>query len=219
MINIAQLINPPYLQIAFDEPNIDKVINIIETLPNDDRITIEAGTPLIKRYGTDTIQEIRDVKPDSFIVADLKTLDTGALETEIAFNGGADAIVVSGLAPVPTIDNVISAAREMDIYSIIDTLNVVNPIQTLLNIENSPDIIELHRGIDIENTSHSWGNINEIKILFSDILVAVAGGVQVNNVKTAMNSGADIIVAGRAITAMPEPGNMAKIFLDELYKR
>ena len=219
MIKIAQLINRPYLQIAFDEPNIDKVVNIIETLPNDDRIIIEAGTPLIKRYGTDAIQEIRDVKPDSFIVADLKTLDTGALETEIAFNGGADAIVVSGLAPVPTIDNVISTAREMDIYSIIDTLNVPDSRQILWNIENPPDVIELHRGIDIEDTSHSWRDITGIKEQFNDILTAVAGGVQVNNVKTAMNSGADIIVVGRAITAIAEPGNMAKIFLDELCKR
>ena len=216
-INIKQLQNPPYLQVALDTPDINKVFNVIKSLPNNEHIILECGTPLIKRYGIGIIKQIRDViQKNKFIVADLKTLDTGALEVQIAADGGADAIVVSGLAPIATIDNVISGAENRGIYSIIDTLNIDNPIPMLTELEFMPNIVELHRAIDVEETEYQWGSIPEIKELNNRTLIAVAGGVQVSNISAAITAGTDILVVGRAITGSNDVNGVTKEFLDQL---
>ncbi|MEK7482539.1 MAG: hypothetical protein AAB620_01980 [Patescibacteria group bacterium] len=42
--------NTKYLQIAFNR-SLDEVKEMVFLLPADERIIIEAGTPLVKRYG------------------------------------------------------------------------------------------------------------------------------------------------------------------------
>ncbi len=48
-----------YLQIALNG-SLDEAYRIISQLPKSNRIILEAGTPLIKRYGADGIRNIRD---------------------------------------------------------------------------------------------------------------------------------------------------------------
>lgn len=211
-------INTPSLQIALDTPDVYHVKNILNDLPDDDRIIIEAGTPLIKRYGLDIIEYIQSFVPEStIIVADMKTLDTGALETQIVEESGADAIVVAGLAPIETINNVISAARDHGICSIIDTINIANPLPMLNSLEELPDVVELHRAIDQEHYTHGWGFIPTIKRIHSGLFIATAGGIQIDNVHEAIEFGADIVVVGRGITSTTGPGAaMIQEFLDRL---
>ncbi|HEQ78191.1 MAG TPA: bifunctional 5,6,7,8-tetrahydromethanopterin hydro-lyase/3-hexulose-6-phosphate synthase, partial [Euryarchaeota archaeon] len=95
---VPRLWRPPYLQIALDVPNIDNARDVIKNIPKNDRIILEAGTPLLKRYGTKVISELREVAKDSLFVADLKTLDVGKIEVDLAYDETADAVVVSGLA-------------------------------------------------------------------------------------------------------------------------
>lgn len=47
-----------YLQIALNS-TLDEAQKIITQLPASDRIIIEAGTPLLKRYGSDAIRQVR----------------------------------------------------------------------------------------------------------------------------------------------------------------
>ncbi len=104
------------------------VERVLTQVPANDHVLIEAGTPLIKQFGLNVISEIRKIRPDSFIIADLKTLDTGNLEARMAANASADAVVVSGLAPVSTIEKFILEAKKTGIYSVIDMLNVEDPV-------------------------------------------------------------------------------------------
>jgi len=48
---VPRLWRPPYLQISLDNPDLETSKRIIEQLPGSDRIILEVGTPLIKRYG------------------------------------------------------------------------------------------------------------------------------------------------------------------------
>ena len=203
-----------FLQIAIDTNDYEEMINIVSCIPDDNRIIIEAGTPLIKQYGIDIIKSIKDVVPGAFVVADLKTLDTGAFEVQIAKSGTANAIVVSGLAPIQTIDNVISAAQENGLWSIIDTLNVSDPVSMLKELKTFPNIVEIHRAIDAEATEYQWSIIPEIKSLSTIILIAVAGGVQLDNIKEAED--VDIFVVGRSITAAEDIEGTIKAFLKEI---
>lgn len=216
---VPRLWDPPYLQVALDIVDMGKLRSVLTALPENDHLIIEAGTPLIKKFGLQVINEIRAIKPNAFIVADMKILDTGNLEARMAADSSADAVVMSGLAPSSTIEKAIIEAKKTGIYSVIDMLNVEDPVGLIAGLKVKPDVVELHRAIDAEHTSHAWGNIGAIKkAAGGKLLVATAGGIRVPVVKDALKTGADILVVGRAITASKDVRHAAEEFLEQLNK-
>ena len=217
---VHRLWDPPYLQVAMDLVDMKSVERVLRNVPENDHVLIEAGTPLIKQFGLSVIGEIRKYRPEAFIIADLKTLDTGNLEARMAANASADAVVVSGLAPIATIEKFIIEAKKTGIYSVIDMLNVENPAQLVAELAKRgavPSIVEMHRAIDAEGDEHNWGDIPAIKkAAGGKLLVATAGGIRQHVVKDALKAGADILVVGRAITASKNICNAAEGFLEEL---
>lgn len=200
---VPRLWMAPYLQIALDSPDLESVKKIISQLPKSDRLLLEVGTPLLKRYGTKVIREIRETAQDVFMIADLKTLDVGQVEVDIAFNETADSAVASGLATKSTLDKFIYESKRLSIYSAIDMMNVKEPLEVLKMLDALPDIIILHRGIDEESGGKTrWQIIKEIKEEFKNkkMLIAVAGGITIETAKEALMKGADILIVGRYIT-------------------
>lgn len=216
---VQRLWDPPYLQVALDLVDMNKVHSVLAELPQNDHLIIEAGTPLIKRFGLSIISEIRKVRPNAFIIADMKILDTGNLEARMAADASADAVVISGLAPLPTLEKAIAEAKKTGIYSVVDMLNVPEPLKVIKALKIKPDIVELHRAIDAESSEHAWGDIPALKkAAGGKLLVATAGGIRVDGVKKAFASGADIIVVGRAITASKDVHTAADLFLEQMNK-
>ncbi|HNB03899.1 MAG TPA: bifunctional 5,6,7,8-tetrahydromethanopterin hydro-lyase/3-hexulose-6-phosphate synthase, partial [Methanoregulaceae archaeon] len=214
---VQRLWDPPYLQVALDLVDMNKVSSVLSELPENDHLIIEAGTPLIKKFGLEIIPEIRKFRPNAFIIADMKILDTGNLEARMAADASADAVVISGLAPTSTLEKAIAEAKKTGIYSVIDMLNVPDPVKVIKILKVKPDIVELHRAIDAEDTAHAWGNIPALKKAAGGrLLVATAGGIRVDVVKDAVKAGADIIVVGRAITASKDIHTAADLFLEQL---
>ncbi|MFZ2376897.1 MAG: bifunctional 5,6,7,8-tetrahydromethanopterin hydro-lyase/3-hexulose-6-phosphate synthase [Methanothrix sp.] len=216
---VTRLWDPPYLQVAFDLVDVAEVRRVLSALPESDHILIEVGTPLVKMLGMSVVKEIRAIRPGAFVILDLKTLDTGNLEVRLAADSTADAVVISGLAPKKTIELSINEARKTGIYSIIDMLNVDDPLAVLRGLDVLPDVVELHRAIDMEHSAHSWQNIPEIKALAEEgrrLLVAVAGGIRTDTEGAALAAGADILVVGRAITRSGDIRDMAEQFLTGL---
>ncbi len=200
---VPRLWMPPYLQIALDAPELEAVKKIVSQLPKSDRLLLEVGTPLLKRYGVKVIRDLREMAPDVFIVADMKTLDVGQVEVDIAFNETADAVVVSGLASKATIDKFIYEARRLGIYSYMDMMDVKDPLAVLKGLAEPPDVVILHRGIDEETGGKTrWQIIEESKkaLAGKKILYAVAGGVSIDTAKDALEKGTDILIVGRYIT-------------------
>jgi bifunctional enzyme Fae/Hps len=214
---VPRLWDPPYLQVALDLVDLSRVTSVLKELPENDHLIIEAGTPLVKKFGLSVLSEIRKVKPNAFIIADLKILDTGNLEARMAADATADAVVISGLAPMSTMEKAIVEAKKVGIYSVIDMLNVSNPVKVIQGLKFKPDIVELHRAIDVEETAHAWGDIAALKkAAGGKLLVATAGGIRTNVVKDALKAGADILVVGRAITASKDVNHAADEFLEQL---
>ena len=214
---VPRLWNPPYLQIALDIPDIEKIKKIISELPPSDRIILEAGTPLIKKYGLKIIHDLREITKDIFIVADLKTLDVGQVEVDLAYEETADAVVASGLASQETLDKFIYEAKRLGIYSVIDMMEVADPLQVLKSIKELPEVVILHRGIDEEHGGKTrWELIKEIKETFKDkkLLFAVAGGIDPRTAPLALKNGADILIVGRYITQSKDPKRAAREFLE-----
>jgi bifunctional enzyme Fae/Hps len=178
---------------------------------------LEVGTPLIKRYGTKVINDLRETVKDVFFVADLKTLDVGKVEVDLAYDETADAVVASGLAPAETLDSFIHEAKRLGIYAVVDMLNVDDPVKKLKSVIEFPDVIILHRGIDQETgRSHGLETIPKMREIFKDkkFLIAVAGGIVPESAKEALAKGADIIVVGRYVTQSKDIERAVRDFLE-----
>jgi bifunctional enzyme Fae/Hps len=214
---VPRLWRPPYLQIALDAPSLEGAKRVIEQLPGSDRIILEVGTPLIKRYGTRGINELRQIAKDKFIIADLKTLDVGKVEVDIAYEDTADAVVAAGLAPAETLDATVSESRRLGIYAVIDMLNVEDVLGKLKSIKEFPDIVILHRGIDQESgRSCGLERIKLIRQAFPNkkFLIAVAGGIVPETAKEALEQGADILIVGRYVTQSKDIERSVRDFLE-----
>ena len=214
---VPRLWRPPYLQISLDAPSVENAKKIIAQLPGSDRIIIEVGTPLIKRYGTRVISELRKDAKDTFMVADLKTLDVGKVEADIAYEDTADAVVAAGLAPPETLDAFTHEAKRLGIYAVIDMLNVEDVLGKLQSLKEFPDVVILHRGIDQE-TGRSSGleRIQIIRQAFPNkkYLIAVAGGIVPETAKEALEKGADILIVGRYVTQSKDVERAVRDFLE-----
>lgn len=217
-----KLNNPPYLQLAIDIPDLPVVRDFLSKIMNikSPHLLLELGTPLIKNTGLINLSPVfREFFPNQYLIADLKTLDVGELEVEIAHKAGVNACVVSGLAPISTIRGFIRACNNFSLDSWIDSLGVDFEIlaSKLTDLVQNPDVIIVHRGIDeeIAGTQPTWNNISNFKSL-SSALIAVAGGLSLENISIAKQQDADIFIIGRAIYQSENPEKTINQFLSIL---
>ncbi len=208
---------PPYLQVALDNPDIELVQKVVSRLPKSDRVILEVGTPLVKGCGLEAVRRLRLINESQFIIADLKTLDTGRVEVEEAMRAGADGVVVSGLASGAVLKDFILEAERVGIYPIVDMMAVPDPATLLRKLEMIPRVVILHRGIDQEATARTrWDLVRELKDNFRQLLIAVAGGITPEVIPLALESGVDIIIVGRYITQARDVRRAALEFIREL---
>ena len=234
-IRVPRLWRPPYIQIALDNPEIEAQMKVVQSLPKSDRIIIEIGTPLLKKYGMDAVKKIRELAEEKFLVADLKTLDVGKLEVDFAFDATADAVVASGLASASSIDKFVLEAQRLGIYAFVDTMEVPDPLDKIKQLKQIPDVIIIHRAIDVEQSGEDkspdasqkarWTLVPKLKDLYKDkkfvsgrdrVLIAVAGGIEPDTAKYAIDMGADILIIGRFITSSKDVKNATRLFLNML---
>ena len=208
-----------YLQVALNS-TLSEATEIILKLPNSDRILLEAGTPLIKHYGIEAIRHIKSLRPNSYIVADMKTMDRGETEVLLAKQGGASAVIGLGLAPVETINAFIAACEKYGMDSMIDMMNVEHPIKVLRQLKKLPNVVLLHRGVDEEafnkNKPIPYIQINKVRSSY-DVLISIAGGDTIREVQRAIFNDANIVVVWREFYhATSETGKLAEEFLKQI---
>lgn len=184
-----------YLQLAFND-DAATALRICAALPRDERIIVEAGTPLIKREGMKGIQALR-IAHAGHLVADLKTTDGGAEEVEMAAAAGATAATVMGSCPTETLARFIAACSEWEMDSLIDMLGVADPLHVMRELRTPPTGVVLHLGRDEETTRGKqiqYRHVTRIRSKY-DVAISAAGGVDLGGARTAIFNGANIVVA------------------------
>jgi len=205
-----------YLQIAFNY-DIDQVRRILSTIPFNDRILIEAGTPFIKREGLRGISIISSIWKGG-IVADLKTLDGAVDEVNFVDNSGATAATVLGSAPIETLNLFIDTCEKNKLDSMIDMLGVDEPLKVLLKLKKPPTVVVLQKGRDEESTRGKvikYKHINKIRSKY-DVLISAAGGIDLREARSAIFNGADIVVANIVSPEDPWTGISAETDVKEI---
>ena len=194
-------LDTPILQLALDFINLRRAVKVAKEAVDAGVDWIEAGTPLIKSEGLDSVRTLRKEFPTKTIVADMKTMDAGRLEMETAAKAGADIAVVMGSAPDSTIKECISAGKNYGIKIEVDFLGIADCVERAIDVEEwGADFIGVHTAIDeqmlgndpFERLSKICSKVN--------IPVAVAGGINSETAVDAVNAGAKIIVVGGAIS-------------------
>ncbi len=100
------------LQIALDLLKLEDASRIAEITARTDTHILEAGTPLIESEGIIAVRELKKRLPNKTIFADMKIMDTGYPEMQMASNARADIVQVLGAALDDTIKEAINAGKE-----------------------------------------------------------------------------------------------------------
>ena len=156
---------------------------------------IEAGTPLIKSEGMNAVRQLKVAFPDHVILADMKTIDTGAMEIEMAAKAGADIVILLGTADDSTIRDALRAARKYGVKLMADLISVNEPANRAIQlVDMGIDYINIHAGIDQQMTGHD--PVKEVRKFNVSVPVAVAGGLDAKSAAKAVVSGARIVIVG-----------------------
>ena len=188
------------IQVALDVTEPDRAVRIAEEAVLGGADWIEAGTPLIKSAGMDIIRKLRKAFPNKIILADMKTMDVGAAEVEMAAKSGADVVTVLAAADDSVIKQALQSAKKYGVRIMADLIGHPNPIARTAELETlGIDLINIHVGIDEQMTGGSPLKTLQALATQTNTEIAVAGGLTPDTVREAVTYGADIIIVGSYI--------------------
>ena len=148
----------------------------------------------------DAVREMKKALPGVRIVADMKTVDTGAMELEMAAKAGADIVAMLATSDNATIEDAMRAARKYGVEIMLDLLTVPDPVKRSRELEAlGVDYICVHVGIDQQMTGRD--TIDFLRDIVKEVAtpVAAAGGIDALTGAEAVASGAAIVIVGGSI--------------------
>ncbi|MBI4392355.1 MAG: orotidine 5'-phosphate decarboxylase [Euryarchaeota archaeon] len=189
------------LQVALDLVNLHRALEIGREAVAGGADWVEAGTPLIKSEGLDAVRSLRKEFPSNDIVADMKIMDTGGLETEMAIKAGASVVGVLGVSDDGTIMEAVEAARKYGGKVIVDLIGVKDTPKRAAEAERlGAHLVALHIGVDEQMKGGSPIEMVRDVVKATSLPVAVAGGLTSETVAPLVEAGASVIIVGGAIT-------------------
>ncbi|HHV24472.1 MAG: bifunctional hexulose-6-phosphate synthase/ribonuclease regulator [Methanosarcina sp.] len=191
----------PIIQVALDLLELDRSVEIAKEAIAGGADWIEIGTPLIKSEGMDAIRTMRKAFPDRTILADMKTVDTGAMEVEMAAKAGSDIVIVLGSADDSTLLDALRSAHKYGVRLMADLISAPDPAKRAVELEAlGVDYLNVHIGIDQQMTGKD--PISLLKEISQRVRIqlAVAGGLDANSAVQAVKAGAKIVIVGGNIT-------------------
>ena len=203
----------PQIQIALDLVRLTDALRIAKIAASEGINWIEAGTPLIKSVGMEGVRVLRKRFPSKTVVADMKTLDAGSIESEMAFDAGASVVSISGLAHDSTVRDAVKICAKYDGTLMADLLMSVNPHRRARQLETlGVDIVCVHTGIDAQRAQGSRVKVDQklrriVRAL--DVPVAAAGGINPETAKTLVRAGVSLLIVGNWITGSKSPERAA----------
>ncbi|MGN6409525.1 MAG: 3-hexulose-6-phosphate synthase [Curtobacterium sp.] len=187
------------IQFAIDTLTTEAALDLAaKAAPSVD--VLELGTPLIKSAGLSVITAMKEAHPDKTVFADLKTMDAGQLEADIAFAAGADLVTVLGVAGDSTIRGAVAAAEQHGKGVVVDLIGVDDKAARAREVVAfGAQFVEVHAGLDEQaEEGFTFSTLLEAGEA-SGVPFSIAGGVNASSIAAVQASGAIIAVAGSAI--------------------
>ena len=198
------------LQVAIDLLSTADALTLLNKVA-DQVDVIELGTPLIKQQGLSVVTNVKAAYPNKLVFADMKTMDAGELEADLAFKAGADIMTVLATAGDSTIAGAVKAGKAHGKAVVADMIGVADKPTRLKQLKAlGVSWVELHAGLDEQaQAGYSIDSLlaagREAGMPFS-----VAGGINADRIGGVEAAGATIAVAGAAIYGAKDPAAAAK---------
>ncbi|GAA2157128.1 orotidine 5'-phosphate decarboxylase / HUMPS family protein [Actinomadura napierensis] len=201
-------------QLALDLTDFEKaaeVSTLVEPLVD----VFELGTPLLRRYGVNAIRMFRERFPLTCLVADWKTMDCGQAEAVMAFDAGADGVIVQAAAPRPTIEAACNEALSRGKFVMADSLGIYEVGDLLSRVRGaSLSHVVLHLGKDEQGIGGDISAKHARRVAealaASHIKLALAGGLTAQSIESFQAlENLDVAVIGEAVIRSSRPLEVA----------
>jgi 3-hexulose-6-phosphate synthase/6-phospho-3-hexuloisomerase len=189
----------PVVQLSLDLTSIDEALKVAEIGVRAGVDWLEAGTPLILAEGLHAVRALHERFPDKPVVADLKTMDGGYLETEMMAKAGASMVVVMGVAHQATVRAAVRAARDYGIQVMGDVMAAPDKVACARMLEaNGVDYIIVHTGFDERHEEPGLSPLDELQAITSAVRipVQVVGGLTLDQLPRLPALNAPLVVVG-----------------------
>ena len=205
------------LQISFDLPDLQDALGKAELVkPFCD--TMEIGTTLLYKYGTQAVQEFKKKFPNKSILVDSKILDRGKLNSSIFIKEKADWITVMAGTGKSVIHAVCTTAHEAGTKVMLDLLDATSQGQAALEAKNlGIDALIFHRPHDekdellfLDDWELIHGNTN--------LPIFISAKIKKENVDHIIALKPGGIVIGTSIITAENPANEAEYFYNLVKK-
>lgn len=198
----------PILQVALDFLDLHRALKVAEEAVKGGVDWLEAGTPLIKSEGLDAVRELRKKFPKSTIVADMKIMDVGRMETEAAAKAGANIVCVLAAASDSTIRECVEAGKNYGARIAADLIEIKEGDlqRRAKEVERlGVDYIGVHCPIDEQMKGKDpFARLRKVAQAVK-VPVTCAGGINSETAPRVVKSGAQIVIVGGAITKAQDP--------------
>jgi 3-hexulose-6-phosphate synthase len=196
------------VQISLDVISIPEALETARLAIGSGVDWLEAGTPLIIAEGMNGVRALRAEFPDVPIVADLKTMDGGWLETEIMAKAGATCVVVMERAHPETIKMVVKAGKDLGVKVMGDNLGAKDKVAAAKRLEDlGCDFVIHHIGYDERRGLAAEGKqcpspLDQLREIVASVQVPVqaVGGLSIEQAIRTPEYGAPLVVLGAPLT-------------------
>ena len=198
----------PIVQISLDLTDIKEALETAAMALRAGVDWLEAGTPLILAEGLHGVKKLREAFPHTPIVADLKTMDGGYLETEMMAKAGATHVVVMARAHEETIKCVVQAGKEYNVKVMGDNLGCTDMVAAAKMLEAlGCDYVIHHIGYDERRGIAAKGKrmpgpLDQLREIVEavNIPVQAVGGLSLEQAIQCPQYGAPLVVLGAPLT-------------------
>jgi 3-hexulose-6-phosphate synthase len=197
----------PIVQISLDVTSLDEALATAAAAVDAGVDWLEAGTPLILAEGVRAVERLRSHFPDHPIVADLKVMDGGYLETKMMARAGANLVVVMGRAHEATIRRVVDAGRELGVKVMGDNLAAPDRVACARWMEDlGVDFIVHHIGYDERRLIKRLSPMDELDAVARAVSIPVqaVGGLSIREAIECPSRGAPLVVLGAPLVIEPD---------------
>ena len=201
------------LQYAIDVTNEERALWLAREAFANGVTWVEAGHVLIKSAGIEVVSKLRALNPDAVIIADMKTMDMGGEEVELAASAGANLVMVCAAASDGTVKAALAAAKQYGVRVTASLMGVRDKYQRAREIDSlGVDYILAHKGIDEDFDWFDAEHCQMLKRMVADLKtpLAIGGGINENNYSLVNSLGFALVISGRGITEAPDPGQAAR---------
>ncbi|MBV8553030.1 MAG: orotidine 5'-phosphate decarboxylase [Acidobacteriaceae bacterium] len=212
----------PIVQISLDLVNLEEALATADIAIRAGVDWLEAGTPLILSEGARAVRELHARYPQVPIVADIKAMDGGWLETKMMAQAGAGFVVVMGQAHPETIESAAKAGLDFGIQVMGDNMAMPDPVAGAKLLEDlGCAYIVHHIGYDMRTLRRQRGlpaptpldRLREVVTAVS-VPVQAVGGLTIDQATRTPEYGAPLVVVGAPLVvggqALNSPAELEK---------